>query len=93
MGPRCPGDRGCDRGGQLRVAVRLADHYPTLYVGDHGHVAYECILDLRGITKDTGVTVDDVAKRLMDHGFHAPDHEFPRDGHADRRTDRERDQA
>lgn len=59
------------------VSRRLADHYPTLYVGDHGYVAHECILDVRGITKDTGVTVDDVAKRLMDHGFHAPTMSFP----------------
>jgi glycine dehydrogenase len=59
------------------VSRRLADHYPTLYVGDHGYVAHECILDVRGITKDTGVTVDDIAKRLMDHGFHAPTMSFP----------------
>jgi glycine dehydrogenase len=59
------------------VARRLADHYPTLYTGTHGLVGHECILDLRPLTKDTGVTVDDVAKRLMDFGFHAPTMSFP----------------
>jgi glycine dehydrogenase len=52
-------------------------------------VAHECILDLRGITKDTGVTVDDVAKRLADYGFHAPTMSLPGGGHADGRADRE----
>jgi glycine dehydrogenase len=59
------------------VARRLADHYPTLYTGEHGLVGHECILDLRPLTKATGVTVDDVAKRLMDYGFHAPTMSFP----------------
>ena len=59
------------------VSRRLADHFPTLYVGAEGFVAHECILDLRQITKETGVTVDDVAKRLMDFGFHAPTMSFP----------------
>jgi glycine dehydrogenase len=59
------------------VAARLADHYPILYTGDHGRVAHECIVDVRGITRDTGVTVDDVAKRLIDYGFHAPTMSFP----------------
>jgi glycine dehydrogenase len=59
------------------VAARLGEHYPVLYSGNHGLVAHECILDLRGITKDTGVTVDDVAKRLIDYGFHAPTMSFP----------------
>ena len=59
------------------VAARLRDHYPVLYSGTDGLVAHECILDLRGITKDTGVTVDDVAKRLIDYGFHAPTMSFP----------------
>ena len=59
------------------VATRLADHYPTLYTGKRDLVAHECILDLRGITKATGVTVDDVAKRLIDYGFHAPTMSFP----------------
>ena len=52
-------------------------HFPVLYTGEHGDVAHECILDLRPITKATGVTVDDVAKRLMDYGFHAPTMSFP----------------
>jgi glycine dehydrogenase len=59
------------------VAKRLEGHYPTLYAGARGLVAHECILDLRGITKETGVTVDDVAKRLIDYGFHAPTMSFP----------------
>ncbi|MHA6782841.1 aminomethyl-transferring glycine dehydrogenase [Pseudonocardia saturnea] len=59
------------------VAARLGEHYPVLYAGTDGQVAHECILDLRGITKDTGVTVDDVAKRLADHGLHAPTMSFP----------------
>jgi glycine dehydrogenase len=59
------------------VAERLDAHFPVLYRGEHGRVAHECILDLRGITKTTGVTVDDVAKRLMDYGFHAPTMSFP----------------
>ncbi len=59
------------------VAARLREHFPVLYSGGHGLVAHECILDLRGITKDTGVTVDDVAKRLIDYGFHAPTMSFP----------------
>jgi glycine dehydrogenase len=59
------------------IARRLEDAYPTLYRGERGYVGHECILDLRQITKDTGVTVDDVAKRLMDYGFHAPTMSFP----------------
>jgi glycine dehydrogenase len=59
------------------IAARLADYYPVLYTGARGLVAHECILDLRGITKQTGVTVDDVAKRLIDYGFHAPTMSFP----------------
>ena len=59
------------------IARRLGDHYPVLYSGPGGVVAHECILDLRGLTKDTGVTVDDVAKRLIDYGFHAPTMSFP----------------
>ena len=59
------------------VAARLRDHFPVLYSGAHGLVAHECILDLRGITRETGVTVDDVAKRLIDYGFHAPTMSFP----------------
>jgi glycine dehydrogenase len=59
------------------VSRRLHGHFPTLYAGAGGFVAHECILDLRDITKRTGVTVDDVAKRLMDYGFHAPTMSFP----------------
>ncbi|QDP96688.1 aminomethyl-transferring glycine dehydrogenase [Microlunatus elymi] len=59
------------------VAHRLGDHYPVLYRGHGGLVAHECILDLRPLTKQTGVTVDDVAKRLIDYGFHAPTMSFP----------------
>ncbi|HVL75194.1 MAG TPA: glycine dehydrogenase (aminomethyl-transferring), partial [Noviherbaspirillum sp.] len=58
------------------IAKRLAAHYPILYAGEGGLVAHECIVDLRPL-KDTGVTVDDVAKRLMDFGFHAPTMSFP----------------
>jgi len=59
------------------IATRLDPYYPVLYTGETGRVAHECILDLRGITHDTGVTVDDVAKRLIDYGFHAPTMSFP----------------
>jgi len=59
------------------VAARLRDHYPVLYTGRGGLVAHECILDLRPLTKASGITVDDVAKRLVDHGFHAPTMSFP----------------
>jgi glycine dehydrogenase len=59
------------------VAARLRGHFPVLYAGKGGLVAHECILDLRPLTKATGVTVDDVAKRLVDHGFHAPTMSFP----------------
>jgi glycine dehydrogenase len=59
------------------VARRLALHYPVLYTGHKGLVAHECILDLRRITKETGVTAEDVAKRLIDYGFHAPTMSFP----------------
>ena len=59
------------------VAARLDDHFPVLYQGANGRVAHECVVDLRPITKSVGVTVDDVAKRLMDYGFHAPTMSFP----------------
>ncbi|HWC84270.1 MAG TPA: aminomethyl-transferring glycine dehydrogenase [Pseudonocardiaceae bacterium] len=59
------------------VARRLDEHFPVLYTGAGGFVAHECILDLRPITKATGVTVDDVAKRLADFGMHAPTMSFP----------------
>ncbi len=59
------------------VARRLAPHYPVLYTGRNGLVAHECVIDLRPLAKDTGITVDDVAKRLIDYGFHAPTMSFP----------------
>ena len=59
------------------IVRRLADHYPVLYTGPGGLVAHECIIDLRPITRQTGITVDDVAKRLVDYGFHAPTMSFP----------------
>ena len=59
------------------LANKLDPHFPVLYRGANGYIAHECIIDLREITKKTGVTVDDVAKRLMDHGFHAPTVSFP----------------
>ena len=59
------------------VAARLAPSFPILYTGKNGLVAHECIVDLRPLTKTTGVTVDDVAKRLIDFGFHAPTVSFP----------------
>ncbi len=59
------------------IAARLQDAFPTLYVGSNGRVAHECILDIRPITAQTGISVDDVAKRLMDYGFHAPTMSFP----------------
>ena len=59
------------------VAARLDASYPVLYRGEHGLVAHECILDLRPLSAATGVSVDDVAKRLMDYGFHAPTMSFP----------------
>jgi glycine dehydrogenase len=59
------------------IASRLAPHFPVLYSGDGGLVAHECILDLRPLTVASGVTADDVAKRLIDYGFHAPTMSFP----------------
>jgi glycine dehydrogenase len=59
------------------IAKRLAPHYPVLYTGPGGLVAHECIIDLRALEKSAGVTVDDVAKRLMDYGFHAPTMSWP----------------
>ena len=80
---RLMGGEGLTRATQVAVlsanyvASRLQPHFPVLYTGRGGRVAHECIVDLRGITKQTGVTVDDVAKRLVDHGFHAPTMSFP----------------
>ena len=59
------------------VAKRLAGHYPVLYTGHGGLVAHECILDLRALMRASGISVDDVAKRLIDYGFHAPTMSFP----------------
>jgi len=59
------------------IAARLREHYPVLYTGEGDLVAHECILDLRPLRERTGVTVDDVAKRLIDYGFHAPTMSFP----------------
>jgi glycine dehydrogenase len=80
---RLMGGAGLTRATQIAVlnanyiASRLREHYPVLYSGHEGVVAHECILDLREITRRTGVTVDDVAKRLIDYGFHAPTMSFP----------------
>jgi len=59
------------------ISARLKDHYPTLYASENGHVAHECILDLRPLKESSGVTAEDVAKRLIDYGFHAPTLSFP----------------
>jgi glycine dehydrogenase len=59
------------------ISARLADHYPTLYASQNGHVAHECILDLRPLKETSGVSAEDVAKRLIDYGFHAPTLSFP----------------
>ncbi len=59
------------------VAKKLEGHYPTLYTGNHNLVAHECIIDIRPIQKETGISVDDIAKRLIDYGFHAPPMSFP----------------
>ena len=80
---RLMGGEGLTRATQVAVlsanyvATRLQPHFPVLYTGRGGRVAHECIVDLRTITKETGVTVDDVAKRLVDYGFHAPTMSFP----------------
>ncbi|MBI2771517.1 MAG: aminomethyl-transferring glycine dehydrogenase [Burkholderiales bacterium] len=59
------------------ISTRLKDHYPTLYSSENGHVAHECILDLRPLKETSGVSAEDVAKRLIDYGFHAPTLSFP----------------
>jgi glycine dehydrogenase len=59
------------------IAARLSDSYPILYTGANGRIAHECILDIRPLTAACGVSVDDIAKRLMDYGFHAPTMSFP----------------
>jgi glycine dehydrogenase len=62
------------------LAKRLSEHYPTLYSGKNGLVAHECIIDLRPMKELTGITEVDIAKRLMDYGFHAPTMSFPVSG-------------
>ncbi|GAA3000181.1 aminomethyl-transferring glycine dehydrogenase [Kitasatospora albolonga] len=80
---RLMGGEGLKRATQVAVlnanyiAKRLAPHFPVLYTGPGGLVAHECIIDLRPLSKETGVTVDDIAKRLIDYGFHAPTMSFP----------------
>ena len=59
------------------VAAELKDHYPILYAGKNGQVAHECIIDIRPLKEETGITESDIAKRLMDYGFHAPTMSFP----------------
>jgi glycine dehydrogenase len=59
------------------IAKRLETAFPVLYAGDHGLVAHECILDVRPLSKASGLSIDDVAKRLIDYGFHAPTMSFP----------------
>ncbi|MDX3848941.1 aminomethyl-transferring glycine dehydrogenase [Streptomyces europaeiscabiei] len=80
---RLMGSEGLKRATQVAVlsanyiAKRLEPHYPVLYTGPGGLVAHECIIDLRPLAKSTGVSVDDIAKRLIDYGFHAPTMSFP----------------
>ncbi len=59
------------------IARRLSPHYPVLYTGRNGLVAHECVIDLRPLSRESGITVEDVAKRLVDYGFHAPTMSFP----------------
>ena len=59
------------------IATRLDPHFPVLYKNEHGRVAHECILDTRPLKAACGVTVEDIAKRLIDYGFHAPTMSFP----------------
>ena len=59
------------------ISARLKEHFPTLYAGEYGHVAHECIVDLRHFKESCGVMAEDVAKRLIDYGFHAPTLSFP----------------
>ncbi|MEV6013450.1 aminomethyl-transferring glycine dehydrogenase [Streptomyces sp. NPDC051976] len=80
---RLMGGEGLKRATQIAVlganyvAKRLEPHFPVLYTGPGGLVAHECIIDLRPVSKETGVSVDDIAKRLIDYGFHAPTMSFP----------------
>ncbi|MBO0365889.1 aminomethyl-transferring glycine dehydrogenase [Pseudomonas putida] len=80
---RMMGGAGLTRASQMAIlnanyiARRLEEHYPVLYTGSNGLVAHECILDLRPLKDSSGISVDDVAKRLIDYGFHAPTMSFP----------------
>ncbi|QEY64264.1 aminomethyl-transferring glycine dehydrogenase [Metapseudomonas lalkuanensis] len=80
---RMMGGEGLKRASQLAIlsanyiARRLEEHYPVLYTGENGLVAHECILDLRPLKETSGISVEDVAKRLIDYGFHAPTMSFP----------------
>ncbi|MFJ5188797.1 aminomethyl-transferring glycine dehydrogenase [Pseudomonas fulva] len=80
---RMMGGAGLKRASQMAIlnanyiARRLEEHYPVLYTGGNGLVAHECILDLRPLKDSSGISVDDVAKRLIDYGFHAPTMSFP----------------
>ncbi|MFJ3372474.1 glycine dehydrogenase (aminomethyl-transferring), partial [Pseudomonas sp. NPDC086251] len=80
---RMMGGAGLKRASQLAIlnanyiSRRLEEHYPVLYTGSNGLVAHECILDLRPLKDSSGISVDDVAKRLIDFGFHAPTMSFP----------------
>ena len=80
---RMMGGEGLKRASQLAIlsanyiARRLEEHYPVLYTGSNGLVAHECILDLRPLKDSSGISVEDVAKRLIDFGFHAPTMSFP----------------
>ena len=59
------------------IAHRLKNHFPILYKGTNGNVAHECIIDIRSIKSETGITEEDIAKRLIDYGFHAPTMSWP----------------
>jgi glycine dehydrogenase len=80
---RMMGGEGLKRASQVAIlnanyiARRLEQHYPVLYAGSNGLVAHECILDVRPLKETSGISVDDVAKRLIDYGFHAPTMSFP----------------
>ncbi|BAN50077.1 aminomethyl-transferring glycine dehydrogenase [Metapseudomonas resinovorans] len=80
---RMMGGEGLRRATQMAIlnanyiARRLEEHYPVLYTGSNGLVAHECILDVRPLKESSGISVDDVAKRLIDYGFHAPTMSFP----------------
>jgi glycine dehydrogenase len=80
---RMMGEPGLTKASQVAIlnanymATRLDDYYPVLYKGDNERVAHECIIDLRPLKESSGVSVEDVTKRLMDYGFHAPTMSFP----------------